>query len=156
MKNFDFQMQTRIIFGKDQIEALEDLLKGKYKNILIHFGGGSIKKSGLFDEIKGILDNIAINMFELGGVEPNPKLGLVKEGIKLCREKDIDLILAVGGGSAIDSAKAIGIGAKYDGDVWEMFEGKADPQDTIPVGVVLTFPATGSETSTGTLTLNRQ
>ena len=151
MNNFDFQMQTRIIFGKDQIEALEGLLKGKYKNVLIHFGGGSIKRSGLFDEIEEILKKINVNFFELGGVEPNPKLLLVEEGIRICREKDIDLILAVGGGSAIDSAKAIGIGARYDGDVWEMFEGKAAPMDTIPVGVVLTFPATGSETSTGTV-----
>nr|WP_300001964.1 iron-containing alcohol dehydrogenase [Tissierella sp.] len=151
MKNFNFQMQTRIIFGKDQVEMLEELLKGKYKNVLIHFGAGSIKKSGLFDEITEILKRIDVNFFELGGVEPNPKLGLVQEGIKLCREKDIDLILAVGGGSAIDSAKAIGIGAKYDGDVWDMFQGKSAPTDTIPLGVVLTFPATGSETSTGTV-----
>lgn len=151
MKNFNFQMQTRIIFGKDQVEALEDLLKNKYKNVLIHFGGGSIKKSGLFDEIIEILKRIDINFFELGGVEPNPKLSLVQEGIKLCKDNNIDLILAVGGGSAIDSAKAIGIGAKYDGDVWDFFEGKEIPTTTIPLGVILTFPATGSETSTGTV-----
>ena len=151
MKNFNFHMQTRIVFGKDQVDALEDLLKDKYKNVLIHFGGGSIKRSGLFDEITDILKKINVNYFELGGVEPNPKLSLVEEGIKLCKDKDIDLILAVGGGSAIDSAKAIGIGAKYDGDVWDFFEGKLNPTVTVPLGVVLTFPATGSETSTGTV-----
>lgn len=151
MENFNFQMQTRIIFGKDQVEALEDLLKDKYKNVLIHYGGGSIKRSGLFDEIKDILKKIDVNVFELGGVEPNPKLSLVQEGIKLCKDNNIDLILAVGGGSAIDSAKAIGIGAKYDGDVWDFFEGKEIPRTTVPLGVVLTFPATGSETSTGTV-----
>lgn len=151
MKNFDFQMQTRIIFGKDTIESLEELLKDKYKNILIHYGGGSIKRSGLYDEITSILEKIDANYYELGGVEPNPKLYLVNKGIEICKEKNIDLILAVGGGSAIDSAKAIGMGAKYNGDVWDFFTGKKKIQETIPVGVVLTFPATGSETSTATV-----
>lgn len=149
MKNFDFQMKTRMIFGKDTVESLEELLKDNYKNILIHYGGGSIKRSGLYDEITGILEKINVNFYELGGVEPNPKLSLVKKGIEICKEKNIDLILAVGGGSAIDSAKAIGIGAKYDGDVWDFFTGKENAKETTPVGVVLTFPATGSETSTG-------
>lgn len=151
MKNFDFQMQTRIIFGQDTVENLESIIKGKYKNVLIHYGGGSIKRSGLYDEIKEILKKINVNFYELGGVEPNPKLSLVYEGIKTCKENNVDLILAVGGGSAIDSAKAIGIGSKYDGDVWDFFTGKENPVETIPVGVVLTFPATGSETSTGTV-----
>lgn len=92
-----------------------------------------------------------INYYQLGGVEPNPKLSLVREGIKICKDNDIDLILAVGGGSAIDSAKAIGIGAKYQGDVWDFFTGKANPKESLDVGVVLTFPATGSEMSTGTV-----
>lgn len=151
MNNFDFQIQTRMIFGKDTVASLEEVLKGEYKNILIHYGGGSIKRSGLYDEITSILKKLDINFYELGGVKPNPLLSLVEEGIKLCKEKDIDLILAVGGGSAIDSAKAIGIGAKYDGDVWDFFTGKEDPSKTTPVGVVLTFPATGSEMSTGTV-----
>ncbi|OLS03416.1 iron-containing alcohol dehydrogenase [Tissierella creatinophila] len=151
MKNFDFQIQTRIIFGKDTLKSLEEVLKDKYKNILIHYGGGSIKRSGLYDEITSILEKINVNYYELGGVEPNPKLSLVQEGIAICKEKNIDLILAVGGGSAIDSAKAIGIGAKYDGDVWDFFTGKEKIQETIPVGVVLTFPATGSEMSTATV-----
>ncbi len=151
MQNFDFQMKTRIIFGKDTIKDLEGILKDRYKNILLHFGGGSIKKSGLYDEIINILQRVDINYYDLGGVEPNPKLSLVNEGIQICKEKNIDLILAVGGGSAIDSAKAIGIGAKYDGDVWDFFTGKKAVEDTIPVGVVLTFPATGSEMSTATV-----
>ncbi len=151
MKNFDFQMQTRVIFGKDTVDSLEKVLKDKYKNILIHYGGGSIKKYGLYDQIIDILKKMDINYYQLGGVEPNPKLSLVREGIKICKDNDIDLILAVGGGSAIDSAKAIGIGAKYQGDVWDFFTGKANPKESLDVGVVLTFPATGSEMSTGTV-----
>lgn len=151
MENFDFQMQTRIIFGKDTVKDLADILGYKYKNILIHYGGGSIKKSGLYDQVTTILKDNGINFHELGGVEPNPKLSLVEEGIKICKEKEIDLILAVGGGSVIDSAKAIGVGAKYDGDVWKFFTREETPTETIPLGVILTFPATGSEMSPGTV-----
>ena len=151
MKNFDFQMKTRMVFGQESVEKLREILKDEYKNILIHYGGGSIKKSGLYDQIVHILKEMDINFYELGGVEPNPKLSLVQEGINLCRENEIDLILAVGGGSAIDSAKAIGIGAKYTGDVWDFFTGKETPKETIALGVILTFPATGSEMSTGTV-----
>lgn len=151
MKNFDFQMKIRMVFGPESVEKLREILKDEYKNILIHYGGGSIKKSGLYDQIVQILKEMNINFYELGGVEPNPKLSLVQEGINLCRENEIDLILAVGGGSAIDSAKAIGIGAKYTGDVWDFFTGKETPKETIALGVILTFPATGSEMSTGTV-----
>ncbi len=151
MENFEFQMKTKMIFGKDTIESLEEILKSHYKNVLIHYGGGSIKKSGLYDEIVNILKRIGVKHHELGGVEPNPKLSLVKEGIDICKKEEIDLILAVGGGSAIDSAKAISVGAKYDGDVWDFFSGKASPVEATPVGVVLTFPATGSETSRATV-----
>ena len=91
MKNFDFQMKTRIIFGKDTVESLEELLRGSYKNILIHYGGGSIKRSGLYDDILDILKKIGVNYHELGGVEPNPKLSLVKEGIEICKTEEIDL-----------------------------------------------------------------
>lgn len=149
MKNFQFSCPTEIVFGDDSVDKLKGLVEGKYKKILLHYGGGSIKKIGLYDRVMDILKSIDCQVFELGGVEPNPKLGLVKEGIKITKENDIDLILAVGGGSAIDSAKSIAIGHYYDGDVWDFFTGDAQVEKSLPVGVVLTIPATGSEASTG-------
>lgn len=154
MNNFEFYCQTKLIFGRDSVGELAKQISGNYKKVLLHYGGGSIKKTGLYDEIIDVLKNSNCEIFELCGVEPNPKLSLVKEGIKICKENNIDLILAVGGGSVIDSAKAIGIGAHYDGDVWDYYLGKATVKDTIPVGVVLTFPATGSESSRGTVITN--
>ncbi|MBC8588915.1 iron-containing alcohol dehydrogenase [Paratissierella segnis] len=154
MKNFDFQCKTRLIFGENSVKELKNMISGNYKNILLHYGGGSIKKYGLYNQVIQILGKENVNVFELSGVEPNPKLSLVKEGIKISRENNIDLILAVGGGSVIDSAKAIGIGAKYEEDVWDFFTGKAEPKESLPVGVILTIPATGSETSTGSVITN--
>jgi hypothetical protein len=154
MKNFDFQCKTRLIFGENSVKGLKNMISGNYKNILLHYGGGSIKKYGLYNQVIQILGKENVNVFELSGVEPNPKLSLVKEGIKISRENNIDLILAVGGGSVIDSAKAIGIGAKYEEDVWDFFTGKAEPKESLPVGVILTIPATGSETSTGSVITN--
>lgn len=154
MNNFKFQSPTKLIFGKKTVSKLGTLMVGKYKKVLLHYGGGSIKKSGLYDEVINILKENNIEIFELPGVEPNPKLKLVKEGIKLAKDNNIDLILAVGGGSVIDSAKAIGFGAKYDGDVWDFFLGKEIVEDTIAVGVILTIPATGSEASAGTVVTN--
>lgn len=156
MNNFALHIHTKIIFGKDTISKLGEQIKGKYSKVLLHYGGGSIKKSGLYDDVIRILKENDCEIFELSGVEPNPKLGLVKEGIKIAKENNIDLILAVGGGSAIDSAKAIGIGALYDGDVWDFYMGKLQPEVTIPVGVVLTLPATGSEASRGTVITNEE
>jgi alcohol dehydrogenase YqhD (iron-dependent ADH family) len=114
---------------------------------LLHYGGGSIKTTGLYDKVKKSLASEGIEVVELGGVVPNPRVSLVREGIKLCREKNIDFILAVGGGSAIDSAKAIGVGVPYDGDVWDFYSGKTMPVKTLPVATVLTIPAAGSEVS---------
>lgn len=151
MNNFALHIHTKIIFGKDTITKLGEQIKGKYSKVLLHYGGGSIKKSGLYDDVVRILKENDCEVFELSGVEPNPKLGLVQEGIKIVKDNNIDLILAVGGGSVIDSAKAIGIGALYDGDVWDFYMDKLQPEVTIPVGVVLTLPATGSEASTGTV-----
>ena len=151
MDNFIYDNHTRLIFGKDGVKKhLKDEI-GDRKNILLHYGKSSIKKNGLYDEIKDIFSTMAVNVIELSGVEPNPKLSLVYEGIKICKENDIDLILAVGGGSVIDSAKAIATGALYDGDVWDFFEGKRVPNKCIPIGTILTLPATGSEASTGTV-----
>lgn len=151
MKGFSFYCPTNLVFGKGSVDKLGKLVSPSYKNILLHYGGGSIVRSGLYHKVKGILKDENCNVFELSGVEPNPKLDLVYEGVKICKEENIDLILAVGGGSVIDSAKAIGIGAKYDGDVWDFFLGTANVQDSLPVGVILTIPATGSEMSVGSV-----
>ena len=154
MKNFRFHSPTNIVFGTGSVGQLGRLIAGKYKKILLHHGSGSIKKSGLYTDVMNILKEYDCQVVELSGVEPNPKLSLVRKGIEIARENDIELILAVGGGSVIDSAKAIGIGAKYDGDVWDFFEGKERVRDTIPVGVILTLPATGSEASMGSVITN--
>ncbi|NLW41120.1 MAG: iron-containing alcohol dehydrogenase [Tissierellia bacterium] len=156
MLNFSYHSPTKILFGKDtELEVGKEVINYG-KKILLHYGGGSIKKIGLYDRVIDSLKKEGIEYIELGGVQPNPRLSLVRKGIEICKEEGIDLILAVGGGSVVDSAKAIGIGAKYDGDVWELFEKKAEPNDTIPVGVILTLPATGSETSNSTVITNEE
>lgn len=149
MQNFSYQNKTRIIFGKDTHREVGALVKPYAGKVLLHYGGGSIKKSGLFEAIMASLNNSGIEVVELGGVQPNPTLMLVHEGIELCRREHIGFILAVGGGSVIDSAKAIALGAAYDGDVWDFF---LSPEMEVkhpvpPLGVVLTLPASGSEAS---------
>jgi alcohol dehydrogenase YqhD (iron-dependent ADH family) len=143
MHNFTYENPTRILFGQDMTDRLADEMKKWSGNILLVYGGGSIKKNGLYDRVMRQLDGRTV--FELPGVDPNPRLTSVYEGIRICREKHIDFILAVGGGSAIDCAKAISIGARYDGDVWDFYKGKAYPQSAIPLGAVLTLAATGTE-----------
>ena len=120
----------------------------------MHYGGGSAKRSGLLDKVFTMLDDAGIAYVELGGVVPNPVLSLVKEGIDLCQKEKVDFILAVGGGSVIDSSKAIGYGVGYDGDVWDFWDGKAVPQSCLPIGVVLTIPAAGSEMSSSCVITN--
>ncbi|MEG1364880.1 MAG: iron-containing alcohol dehydrogenase [Cetobacterium sp.] len=154
MLNFDFQNKTEIIFGKNTEERV-GVETAKYgKKVLLHYGGGSIKKSGLYDRVITELKNNNIEIFELNNVKPNPRLSLVNEGIKICKENNIDIILAVGGGSVIDSAKAIAAGAKYDGDVWDFFLKKLLVTDALPIGVILTIPAAGSESSSGSVITN--
>ncbi|MGI6392915.1 MAG: iron-containing alcohol dehydrogenase [Candidatus Izemoplasmatales bacterium] len=150
MENFSLYTPTEIVFGKDAELEVANLLK-QYKatRVFIHYGGGSVIKSGLLGRIKGLLDQADISYFELGGVLPNPRSGLVYKGIELCRREGADFVLAVGGGSTIDSAKAIAAGVKYEGDFWDFYIGKATIQDALPIGVVLTIAATGSEASQG-------
>lgn len=150
MNNFKYYNPTEIIFGKETVKELGNKIKGKYNKVLLHYGGGTIKKIGLYDQVLEELKKAGVQVVELGGVEPNPKLELVNRGIELCREENIDFILAVGGGSVIDSAKAIAAGVKYDGDIWDFFEGK-EIGEIVPLGVILTLPATGSETSPSTV-----
>ncbi len=154
MVKFDFISPTRIIFGEGTEKRVgEETLKYS-KKILLHYGGGSIKKTGLYDKVTRSLDKAGIEYIELPGVKPNPRLGLVKEGIRICRENNIGFILAVGGGSVIDSAKAISVGVPYEGDVWDFYSGKTLPQESLPVGVVLTIAAAGSEASKSSVITN--
>jgi len=148
VKDFNFYAPTRVVFGRNSEEQLPQLLRqyGGHK-VLLHYGGGSARRSGLLDKVEKMLSEAGIPFVELGGVVPNPLLSKVKEGIALCREQQVDFILAVGGGSVIDSAKAIGYGVGYEGDVWDFWDGKATPQSCLPIGVMLTIPAAGSEMS---------
>ncbi|MBT3318160.1 MAG: iron-containing alcohol dehydrogenase [Clostridia bacterium] len=151
MQNFRFLNKTEIIFGKDTQKEVGAEVKKHGSKVLLHYGSGHIKKSGLYDEVIESLNESNVDFIELGGVKPNPRLALVREGIALCREHKVDFILSVGGGSVIDSAKAIAVGARYDGDVWDFFYDKAVIKQAIPNGVVLTIPAAGSESSDGSV-----
>lgn len=147
MIDFTFCNPAKIIFGKNSLEQLGNEVSRYGRKVLLVYGGGSIKRSGLYDRVMKILGGIGAEVWELGGVKPNPRLGPVYDGIKTCREKDVSLVLAVGGGSAIDTAKAISNGARYDGDVWDLFTGKGVNTEALPVGTVVTIPAAGSEMS---------
>lgn len=148
MNNFNYYTPTKVVFGKNTEEQTGQLVKeaGGTK-VLIHYGGGSVKRSGLLDRIKKSLDAAQIPYAELDGVVPNPRLSLVYKGIDLVKRERIDFILAVGGGSVIDSSKAIGYGTANEGDVWELYDRKRTATGCLPVGVVLTLAATGSEMS---------
>lgn len=148
MENFSFYSPTFFEFGKNSEAKTGELVKqfGGSK-VLIHYGGGSVVRSGLLDRVKASLDKANISYVELGGVMPNPRSGLVYTGIDLCRNEKVDFILAVGGGSTIDSSKAIAAGTLYDGDFWDFYQGKAAIQKALPVGTVLTIAAAGSEGS---------
>ncbi|RDC49537.1 iron-containing alcohol dehydrogenase [Acinetobacter sp. RIT592] len=156
MLNFDYQNRTRIIFGKDEHKNIGKLIKPYANKVLFHFGGQSIKKSGVYEDVINSLLENQIDFVELGGVKPNPRLSLVNEGIELCRKEKVDFILAVGGGSVIDSAKAIAIGVPYSGDVWDFYCKDIEIKEAIPVSTILTIPAAGSESSTGTVITNEE
>jgi len=149
MQNFEYYTPTRIIFGKETEQKVGDLIKAQQcKKVLIHFGGQSAKKSDLLERIKASLDSAGIAYVELGGVVPNPMLSLVYQGIELCKKENVDFILAVGGGSVIDSAKAIAYGvAEPEKDVWELYDRKRQATACLPVATVLTIAAAGSEMS---------
>lgn len=147
MNNFDFCSPTYFVFGKErETEAGRYVKKYGGKKVLIHYGGGSVVKSGLLDRVRKSLTEEGLTFVELGGVMPNPRSGLVYTGVELCKKEGVDFILAVGGGSVIDSAKAIAMGAVYDGDFWDFFSVKR-PEKALPVGTILTIAAAGSEGS---------
>ncbi len=149
MNGFEFQCGTKMIFGREtELCVGEELLRQGALRVLFVYGGSSIKRSGLYDRVVKALEEAGLYFVELSGVVPNPRVSLVREGIEICRREKIDFLLAVGGGSVIDSCKAISFGVFYDGDVWDLISGKVRPGDErIPVGDILTLPAAGSEES---------
>lgn len=157
MKDFIYYAPTEVVFGRDSEQYVAILVKkyGGHK-VLVHYGGGSAKKSGLLDKVCSQLKQEGIEFLLFGGVVPNPRLSLVHQGIELCRKKGVDLILAIGGGSVIDSSKAIAYGVPYDGDVWDFFCGKNKPVSALPVGCVVTNPASGSEMSDSCVITNEE
>lgn len=154
MNNFTFQNTTKIIFGKGT-EGQTGIETARHsKKVLLHYGSDRIKKSGLFDTVTMALQEQDVHYVELGGVQPNPRVDLVRQGIELCRTEDLDFILCVGGGSVIDSAKGIAAGRYYDGDVWDLYVRKGRFSKALPIGVVLTIPAAGSESSGASVVTN--
>lgn len=148
MQNFNFYRPTDFYFGKDQENHVGEICqKHHISKVLLHFGGGSVVKSGLLDRVKDSLLKACVSFELLGGVKPNPRDDLVYEGIKICREHKLELVLAVGGGSVLDSAKAIAMGTPYDGDFWDFFMGGKVPKTALPVGCIVTIAAAGSEGS---------
>ena len=151
---FEFCVSTDVLFGKGQEEQLPAKLLPFGKKILLTYGGGSIKKNGLYDKIRNLLHEFEI--FELGGIDPNPRVESVNEGAAICKEEGIDLILAVGGGSTIDCSKAIAAAAYYEGDAWDLLTGKGQVTKALPIAVVLTIAATGSEMDCAAVISNMQ
>ena len=148
MQNFNYMTPTRLIFGKDAIEQLPMTMSSFGKRILLTYGSGSIKKIGLYDKVKELLKECEI--FELPDIQPNPKYDpSVLDGVKMCKENNIDVILSVGGGSVLDCSKAIAAGAKYDGDPWDLISYKVKAKEALPIVDVLTLSATGSEYDCG-------
>ncbi|KSU74834.1 MULTISPECIES: iron-containing alcohol dehydrogenase [Bacillus] len=145
MENFIYYNPTKLMFGKGQLDGLKSELARYGKRVLLVYGGGSIKKNGLYDKVISTLNEAEADVFELSGVEPNPRLTTVQKGIDICQNENIDFLLAVGGGSVIDCTKAIAAGAEYDGNVWDIISKKTTAQKALPFGTVLTLAATGSE-----------
>jgi hypothetical protein len=144
MQNFDYMTPTRLIFGRESIVKLPEVMRSIGKRVLLTYGGGSIKKIGLYDRVKELLKDFEI--YELSGIQPNPKYDpSVLDGVRICKEEQIDVILAVGGGSVLDCSKAIAAGAKYDGDPWDLISYKVKAQAALPIVDILTLAATGSE-----------
>lgn len=155
MNNFQYYTPTKVVFGKDTETQAGALVKEwKGTKVLIHYGRGSVERSGLLNRVCASLEEAGIPYVTLGGAMPNPRMGLVYEGIELCKKEGVDFVLGVGGGSAIDSAKAISYGVKYDGDIWDLYKTKTAPRDALPIGVIVTIAATGSEMSNSSVMTN--
>ena len=154
MENFTYQNPTKLIFGKDQLSELKNEVSPNEKKILLVYGGGSIKKNGLYEKVIGLLKEQDKTVFELSGVEPNPRVTTARKGVEICKKEGIDLILAVGGGSVIDCSKLIAAGAKSEADPWDIVTKKASVNAALPIGVVLTIAATGSEMNRSSVITN--
>lgn len=154
MENFRFSNSTKIIFGKGTELEVGNEVNSYSRKILLVYGMGSAKRTGVYQRICSSLKNAGIQWEEFGGVQPNPRLGMLKEAIEFGRRKGVEFVLAVGGGSAIDFAKAVAIGVPYSGEVWDFYDRKATPAKALPIGVVLTIPAAGSESSFNSVITN--
>jgi alcohol dehydrogenase YqhD (iron-dependent ADH family) len=154
LENFTYHNETNMVFGAGSEQQVGELIKALGSKVLLHYGSGSIKANGYYDKIVTSLQDANVPFVELGGVISNPSMALVYEGIELCKQEQVDVILAVGGGSVIDSAKAIAMGVFYDGDAWDFFVNGTVPEKALPIGTVLTIPAAGSESSIATVVTN--
>ena len=155
MNNFLLDLKTKIHFGKGSVKNLRRELKD-YKKILLVIGSGSVKKFGIYEQVMNELNGAGMEVFELSGVKPNPTIDLVYEGIEICRENNIEFILALGGGSVIDTAKAIAVGAPYSGDVWELYLDESKITQALSTGTILTLSATGSEANRNSVITNEK
>lgn len=154
MQNFTFYNPTKLIFGKGELEQLKTEVPKYGKKVLLVYGGGSIKRTGLYEKVTSLLQEIGAEVFELPGVEPNPRISTARKGVEICKREGIDFLLAVGGGSVIDCTKLIAAGSKYDGDPWDLVVKKAFATEALPFGTVLTIAATGSEMNSGSVITN--
>lgn len=154
MDNFTYWNPTKLIFGNGQIEHLQTEIPQYGNKVLLVYGGGSIKRNGLYDQVITQLNEMGAEIFELAGVEPNPRISTARKGVEICKNEGIDFILAVGGGSVIDCTKLIAAGAKYEGDAWDLVEKKALAEEALPFGTILTLAATGSEMNAGSVITN--
>ena len=155
MQNFDYVTPTRLLFGRDSIESLPDVMRPLGKRVLLTYGGGSIKKIGLYDRVRQLLSDFDI--FELSGIQPNPKYDpSVLDGVRICKEQQVDVILSVGGGSVLDCSKAIAGGALYDGDPWDLIIDEVETKAALPIVDIMTVAATGSNSRSGIYLLRIQ
>jgi alcohol dehydrogenase YqhD (iron-dependent ADH family) len=154
MESFLYRNPTQLIFGRGQLSVLADKIKPFGTKVLLVYGGGSIKRNGLYDQVIHQLEQMNADIYELSGIEPNPRLTTVQKGIDICKSEGIHFILAVGGGSVIDGTKAIAAGAKFDGNIWDVISKKAQITEALPFGTVLTLAATGSEMNSGSVITN--
>lgn len=154
MDKFTYHNPTKLIFGRGQLDTLPNEVQQYGKRVLLVYGGGSIKRNGIYDNVLEQLAEIEAEVYELPGVEPNPRIITVRNGVAICKSEGIELILAIGGGSTIDCAKAIAAGAKTDVDMWDIVTKKAKATDALPFGVILTHAATGSEMNRGSVITN--
>lgn len=154
MENFTFYNPTKLVFGRGQLEALSTLIPEDVKRVLVVYGGGSIKRNGIYANVMKKLNDNDFEVFEFSGIEPNPRVSTVNKAADFCKENEIEFLLAVGGGSVIDATKTIAAAAKYDGDAWDLVTRKAKPEEALPLGTVLTLAATGSEMNSGAVITN--